>query len=386
MKRILLLFLFVYQVNASPLIYPPGEYTDDPNFPLTQPDRMPNNGHTSNYTFGVDERPVIKAKETRKGLVTGQLYKIHIANTNTGNMRIFDLNGVQIGWIGERRVLWEVQKLDTATDPNAILLFNTDDIGREIEFLTGDLTGEKTQIRRLPQLDPSDINYAGIGVFPIANTYIGSDIHYLDVGVEWRWVTFNDDHPNTGVYNRSYFQIAGTPTGVRVVIELKVTWDLRFYHGTQQYGPLWEERNVYPYPAQTSADSTVLRTELGRIWGWDDWKPALNNDYYTYRIRTVIIPERMEDNYVYFTSPDGTDFDRLTLLDSNEGVFLKRRFERLYQGGHTVRPTALLVLDKQIWTKDPDDGNRIKLVGGLVTEKIPFIFNCNWGYDGSKLL
>ena len=267
-----------------------------------------------------------------------------------------------------------------------ILLFKNDDIGREIEFLTGDLTGEKTEIRRLPQLDPSNIHYAGVGVFPIANTYIGADIHYLDVGVEWRWVTFNDDHPNTGVYTRSYFQIAGTPTGVRVVIELKVTWDLRFYHGTQQYGELWESRNVYPYPAQTSADATVLRTELGRIWGWDDWKPALNNEYYTYRIRTVIIPEEMRENSVYFSSPDGTDFDRLTLLDSNEGVFTKRRFERLYQGGHSVRPTALLILDKQIWTNDPDDGNKIKLVGGTGSTEIPFIFNCSWSYDGSQFL
>ena len=86
-------------------------YGDDTDFCLLQSCGLqPNGGHASNHTFAVADRPLILAKQSVNGLTQGEYYRIHQANTSSGNTRIYTLEGVQIGWMTGRGINWEVQK------------------------------------------------------------------------------------------------------------------------------------------------------------------------------------------------------------------------------------------------------------------------------------
>ena len=86
-------------------------YGDDPDFCLLQTCGLqPNNGHEKNHTFAVVDRPLILAKQNVNGLTQGEYYRIHQVNTESGNTRIYTLDGVQIGWMIGRGTDWEVQQ------------------------------------------------------------------------------------------------------------------------------------------------------------------------------------------------------------------------------------------------------------------------------------
>ena len=52
--------------------------------------------------FATVDRPLIIAKESVNGLTQGEYYRIHQANTSSGNTRIYTLEGVQVGWMTGR--------------------------------------------------------------------------------------------------------------------------------------------------------------------------------------------------------------------------------------------------------------------------------------------
>lgn len=75
------------------------ESVQDPSFTLPT---SPNAGHANNHTFAEADRPLVE------DLQTGNTYRMHVLNVNSGNARLHELDGAQIGWVVGRGTKWEV--------------------------------------------------------------------------------------------------------------------------------------------------------------------------------------------------------------------------------------------------------------------------------------
>lgn len=82
-------------------------YIEQPYFQLPT---EPNNGHDSNYTFPVEERPIVIAKSSSSLLIEGSYYRLHVYNTSTGTGRIYTLDGQQVKVFALRGIDWELVK------------------------------------------------------------------------------------------------------------------------------------------------------------------------------------------------------------------------------------------------------------------------------------
>jgi len=73
---------------------------------------LPTSSNNSNdlYIFAEGERPFIQALQTVSGLYEGNIYRIHILNFSTNKIKVYTLEGTQIGWVNAngQGTLWEV--------------------------------------------------------------------------------------------------------------------------------------------------------------------------------------------------------------------------------------------------------------------------------------
>lgn len=73
---------------------------------------LPTSSNNSNdlYVFAEGERPLIQALQTASGLYEGNIYRIHILNFSTNKIKVYTLEGTQIGWVNANGQgnLWEV--------------------------------------------------------------------------------------------------------------------------------------------------------------------------------------------------------------------------------------------------------------------------------------
>ena len=81
-------------------------YVQKPSYALPTSSNNANNL----YIFAEGERPFIQALQTASGLYEGNIYKIHILNFSTNKIKVYTLEGTQIGWVNANGQgnLWEV--------------------------------------------------------------------------------------------------------------------------------------------------------------------------------------------------------------------------------------------------------------------------------------
>ncbi len=93
-------------VEYSPNAPATQRFDQDPAFVLPN---APNNGHVENYTFPVNERPLVVAlQDVGSQLVEGTIYEMHILDTSLTRAQLKRLDGTAAGWHTGRGIKWEV--------------------------------------------------------------------------------------------------------------------------------------------------------------------------------------------------------------------------------------------------------------------------------------
>lgn len=340
------------------------------------------------FTLFGNEQTKIVALESWSNVVAGTTYIIVETRPNSNLWFLRKLDGTNVGWKtsrgeGEKWRYFEDEEPEEPEEPETPFgrLFTDDDIGRSVLIFLQESSN--------PQLPSTEVNITGSirRLLPFttnektdAELYSGEIINYLDMGRLWRFTDSGSEgnHPDTGTYTKSYYYISPTPTGVKTVVELKATFDIRFFNGKEKYGNNWG--GIYPYPIQPAYESQVKQLEIGRVWGWQDWKPHQYEDGKYYRIQTVMTPTQLlsPDNSFGFSD----SFNRTNLLSyrsmNDQGRELREK-STIYQGGESSRFVIYLVLEEQSFNTDGK-------MTGASTQYIPYWYNVGWSYDGSKLL
>ena len=170
--------------------------------------------------------------------------------------------------------------------------FTTPDLDRQIYYLVqiGDNPrGTITSLRRISWTNADNTQNNG----QQGETWLRDIIAYSDQGTVWQFTDSNDDnssqdHPSTGVYTEVPYHTATWFNGVQIIQELLVTWNLRFYDGSNDY-PFRPNNDLYP--AYVAVQEQLENPQVGRTWGWDGYKTFPNG--ISYSIQGVYLPENI---------------------------------------------------------------------------------------------
>lgn len=116
----------------------------------------------------------------------------------------------------------------------------------------------------------------------------GITISWHTRGILWDFEDdpVQQDHPDTGIHEVSYYTIVSTPVAP-IIIQLNVTFNLNFYDADhlQTY-----TSGFQGFPIAPGCEAQMTSAELGDIYAWDDYLPSLADDTKAYRLKTIVKP------------------------------------------------------------------------------------------------
>ena len=269
------------------------------------------------------------------------------------------------GWIS---LQWEGQNWVTQADAKKFTEF---DVGREIIYLVNigeNKRGTLTSIRRYTwENNDGTSNYG-----EQAETWLRDKINYVDQGKTWAFndgnsSTGSEPHPSTAIVTVPY-HVGHWFKGVQIIQEVLVTWNLRFFDGTDDY-PNRDHLNDQ-YPAYCANQEQIENIQIGRTWGWDNYKTFQNG--INYKLVGCFKPEDIRSEHIAVA-----------------GGFTA------IENGRVLNPLAMEMhrhqTDLQITNAPRDIRLYIIIYGKKQNEYwdnqvLELLFKPTWSYDGTPLL